>query len=152
MNEIQYSGTSIIRTSLGPHQTVLIIEVSLVRSLAHKCYFTWWTSSNIQHTSKILVLKLIFVYNNVYTIITIPVGYHISSRYIIVYNNGKQRFVLLFYCNCYSVRHFKNCEPASMTIQISFCNIHVAGWPSIYMTHVDWTAMWDMAFCPLYRI
>ena len=33
------------------------------------------------------MLKLIFVYNNVYTIITIPVGYHISSRYIIVYNN-----------------------------------------------------------------
>ena len=27
----QYSGTSIIRTLLGPHQTVLIIEVSLLR-------------------------------------------------------------------------------------------------------------------------
>ena len=28
-----YSGTSIIRTPLGPYQTVLIIEVSLVRRL-----------------------------------------------------------------------------------------------------------------------
>ena len=30
-----YSGTSIIRTLLGPHQTVLIIEVSLVQRLVH---------------------------------------------------------------------------------------------------------------------
>ena len=30
-----YSGTSIIQTQLGPHQTVLIIEVSLVQRLVH---------------------------------------------------------------------------------------------------------------------
>ena len=69
-----YRGTFIIQTPLGPHQTVLIIEVSLVQRLVH--------NTAVGGHSQIFNVKVI-VYKNVYTII---IGYHISSSYIIGYN------------------------------------------------------------------
>ena len=48
--EVHYGGTSIIRTSLRPYQTVLIIEVSLVRRLVQSMH------SIVSHTPQSVAL------------------------------------------------------------------------------------------------
>ena len=95
---IGYSGTSIIWTRLGPHQTILIIEVSLVQRLVHNtAVMLLYLVDTIKYSTykQDIRVKVNFVYDNVYTIITLIIlGYHISSSYRIVYNNGKQQFLL----------------------------------------------------------
>ena len=50
-NSSNYSGTSIIRTPLGPHQIVLIIEVSLVPRLVHNTAVMLYLVDTIKYST-----------------------------------------------------------------------------------------------------